>query len=123
MGDLTAQGGLERNGLCVCFWRRVIREGVKVRVLPSFKKTMAVRSTCSDLKCWSASMLGGHCQGSQKPYFFGRGSLNYHELPIFLGGNQTMQIYMVILKGFSLCIQLYGNFEGFPRNSTLFGLG
>ena len=91
MGRHHDTRGLERNGLFVFFLpesdsRRCEGEGS----CHLFKKTMAVGSTCSDLKrtcrffrgqlhpccvmCWSASMLGGHCQGSQKPYFFGQGS-------------------------------------------------
>ena len=53
-------------------------------------------------------MLGGHCQGSQKPYFFGQGSLNY---PFWKGGGSNNANIWVIFEGFPFVSQLYGNFE------------
>ena len=65
-------------------------------------------------------MLGGHCQGSQKPYFFGQGSLNY---PFWKGGGSNNANIWVILKDFPLFHNFMVILKGFFLKSTLLGLG
>ena len=105
--------------------------------MPSLEKSLAIGSTCSDVKRTCRFFRGHHihaelCVGAPRCLVViakvakNLTSLGRDDRITHLGGggiNTNNANLYGNFEGFSLCVQLYGNFEGFSLNSTLFGLG